>query len=407
MHVLGEATGVTSAHVFENVGSEINSTHSLRLAGWESGRSNSTVDDPRLAHLHPAPHFPRWAEVLGRGEIVSGHICDLPDEEREPLSLAGSLSVLAVPIFVNERWWGFIGFEDAENKRDWSSAETDALRAAAGIVAAAIKRDRAETRTASPGRRARSGLSRRRAAGRGTELARCGAPLPAGARRGLRRKPRLSVRERHPRRRPADRKPAIRVGRAGHHPGARQPRHAGHVLRGGRAGTPGRARSPERGVCGPGAGHARRRACALRAAGDPVADGRADLRRRRMVGAHRLRRLHHGTRVEPRRDRRSPDDLELDCRGDRAPARRGGPPRAGAEAARRLRHGARRDLHHRQRPSLRRRQSRGMRVLRRREARPDRPLGRRVPAPAQARDGGRGLGASSCRAGRSAPNGTR
>jgi PAS domain S-box-containing protein len=144
MRVLGEATGVTSAHVFENVGSDFPSTHARRLAGWESGRSNSTVDDPRLAHLQPAPHFPRWAEVLGRGEIVSGHICDLPEEERAPLSLAGSLSVLAVPIFVNERWWGFIGFEDAASKRDWSSAETDALRAAAGIVAAAIKRERAE-----------------------------------------------------------------------------------------------------------------------------------------------------------------------------------------------------------------------------------------------------------------------
>ena len=41
-------------------------------------------------------------------------------------------------------WWGFIGFEDCEHERDWSPAETDALRAAAGIVAAAINRERAE-----------------------------------------------------------------------------------------------------------------------------------------------------------------------------------------------------------------------------------------------------------------------
>ena len=120
------------------------STHTRRLAGWESGRSNSTVDDPRLAHVQPAPHFPRWAEVLGRGDVVSSHIRDLPDDEREALALAGSLSVLAVPIFVKGRWWGFIGFEDAEHHRDWSLAETEALRAAAGIVAAAITRESAE-----------------------------------------------------------------------------------------------------------------------------------------------------------------------------------------------------------------------------------------------------------------------
>ena len=144
MRVLGEATGVTSAHVFENVRSDGPSTHTRRLAGWESGRGNSTVDDPRLAHVQPAPHFRRWAEVLGRGDVVSSHICDLPAEERDALALAGSLSVLAVPIFVQGRWWGFIGFEDAEHRRDWSLAETEALRAAAGIVAAAITRESAE-----------------------------------------------------------------------------------------------------------------------------------------------------------------------------------------------------------------------------------------------------------------------
>ena len=144
MRVLGEATGVTSAHVFENVKADGPSTHTRRLGGWESGRSNSTVDDPRLAHVQPAPHFPRWAEVLGRGDVVSSHVSELPDAERAALALAGSLSVLAVPIFVDGVWWGFIGFEDAEQHRDWSHAETDALRAAAGIVAAAIKRELVE-----------------------------------------------------------------------------------------------------------------------------------------------------------------------------------------------------------------------------------------------------------------------
>ena len=120
MRVLGEATGVTSAYVFENVGADDPSTHTRRIAGWASGRSHSTVDDPRLAHVHPAPHFPRWAEVLGGGGVVSSHIRDLPEDEREALALAGSLSVLAVPIFVECRWWGFIGFEDAERERDWS-----------------------------------------------------------------------------------------------------------------------------------------------------------------------------------------------------------------------------------------------------------------------------------------------
>ena len=87
MRVLGEATGVTSAYVFENVASDDRvDAHAAGSPAGSRAASNSTVDDPRLAHLHPAPHFPRWAEILGRGEVVSSHVRDLPEEERETLA---------------------------------------------------------------------------------------------------------------------------------------------------------------------------------------------------------------------------------------------------------------------------------------------------------------------------------
>jgi PAS domain S-box-containing protein len=102
------------------------------------------VDDPRLGHVRPAPHFRRWATVLAAGEALSSRVHELPDDEREVMELIGALSVVAVPVFVEGTWWGFIGFEDCERERDWSAAETDALRAAAGLVAAGISRERVE-----------------------------------------------------------------------------------------------------------------------------------------------------------------------------------------------------------------------------------------------------------------------
>ena len=72
-------------------------------------------------------------QILAAGEPLSGHVRDLPADEREVLELFGALSYVAVPIFVEGVWWGFIGFEDCEHERDWSVAETDALRAAAGL----------------------------------------------------------------------------------------------------------------------------------------------------------------------------------------------------------------------------------------------------------------------------------
>ncbi len=51
---------------------------------------------------------------------------------------------MTVPIFVDGGWWGFVGFDDCVAEREWTPAETDALRAAASLVAAAIRRERSE-----------------------------------------------------------------------------------------------------------------------------------------------------------------------------------------------------------------------------------------------------------------------
>ena len=141
MRVLGKATAASGAYVFQNVPGD--ETLCFRRAGWAANEM-PMVDDPRLGHLRPAPHFPRWAEILSSGDALSAHVRDLPEDEREVMELFGALSVVAVPIFVEGQWWGFIGFEDSTSERDWSAAETDALRAAAGLVSAAITSERAQ-----------------------------------------------------------------------------------------------------------------------------------------------------------------------------------------------------------------------------------------------------------------------
>ena len=144
MRELGEATRVSRSYVFENVAGLGDVPHATRRVMWAQDGWAATSDDPRLGHVRPAPHFPRWAGVLGRGDVITAKASDLPDEEGEPLSLMGTLSIVAVPVVVDDTWWGFLGFEDCEQEREWSAAETDALRAAAGLIAAAVKRGRTE-----------------------------------------------------------------------------------------------------------------------------------------------------------------------------------------------------------------------------------------------------------------------
>jgi PAS domain S-box-containing protein len=55
------------------------------------------------------------------------------------LEAQGIQAVLSVPIYVEDEWWGFIGFDDVVNKRVWGSVEIEATKAAAHIIAAAIQ----------------------------------------------------------------------------------------------------------------------------------------------------------------------------------------------------------------------------------------------------------------------------
>src|SRR5690606_27784273 len=56
----------------------------------------------------------------------------------------GILSIVVVPVFVNNAWWGFIGFDDCVDERIWTEAEVDALHIAGGVLGAAIEREKRE-----------------------------------------------------------------------------------------------------------------------------------------------------------------------------------------------------------------------------------------------------------------------
>jgi PAS domain S-box-containing protein len=78
------------------------------------------------------------------GDSVHGHVRELPGQERPLLEGGGIKSVAVVPVFAGEEWWGNLGLAACHEERSWSPAEIDALRAAAGLVGAAIKQERGE-----------------------------------------------------------------------------------------------------------------------------------------------------------------------------------------------------------------------------------------------------------------------
>jgi len=146
---LGEATQVSRVYLFatfrvpdgEGPGEEF-----LRqILEWTAPGIEPQIGNPELQHLPvAAPGLREWAELLAAGQIVAGLPRELTREQRELLESQGIRSIVMVPVFVSGQWWGFIGFDDCATERQWSPVETEALRAAADTLGAAIQGGRAE-----------------------------------------------------------------------------------------------------------------------------------------------------------------------------------------------------------------------------------------------------------------------
>lgn len=111
---------------------------------WVAEGIKPEIDNPELQNLPVDDILPRWKTVLSKGDMINGFVKDFPQSERDILEPQNIISILVLPIFVQDEWWGFIGFDECTGERVWHPLEIDALRSAANTIGATIQRQEAE-----------------------------------------------------------------------------------------------------------------------------------------------------------------------------------------------------------------------------------------------------------------------
>lgn len=143
---LGEAAQASRIYIFQN--------HPPTPTGdilidqkyeWVAEGITPEIDNPDLQNLSLDEVLPRWKTTLGNREIISGFVKDFPQSERDILEPQNIVSILVLPIFVNDEWWGFIGFDECTGERVWQPLEIEALRTASNNIGATIQRQEAES----------------------------------------------------------------------------------------------------------------------------------------------------------------------------------------------------------------------------------------------------------------------
>jgi len=143
---LGNAADVSRVYIFENHWENGQRLLTSQRYEWCAAGIQPQIDDPTLQNFdYLAVGFDHFLATLQRGEVVSGRVRDFPPAEQAEFSRQGILSILIIPIFVQQQLWGFIGFDECRSERTWQPYEVDTLRTAANLFGAFFERRKAET----------------------------------------------------------------------------------------------------------------------------------------------------------------------------------------------------------------------------------------------------------------------
>ena len=115
-------------------------TYTTQIHEWSEGAAPQqgnelTVDVP----LDDMPGG--WKDTLRRGQCVNGPVLSLPQDMQAHLLPQGIVSILVVPVFLRDEFWGFIGFDDCHSTRTFSGEEETMLRSGSLLIANAMLRD--------------------------------------------------------------------------------------------------------------------------------------------------------------------------------------------------------------------------------------------------------------------------
>jgi len=85
--------------------------------------------------------MPDWERKFARNNCVNSIVREMLPEERAQLEPQGIVSILLVPVYVRDEFWGFVGFDDCRNERLFTENEVSILQSGSLLIANALLRN--------------------------------------------------------------------------------------------------------------------------------------------------------------------------------------------------------------------------------------------------------------------------
>ena len=137
---VGECVKVDRIYYFQNsVNERTGEPETSQRLEWSSDGLPSQINNPNLQNV-PFSAVEDFMQPLSQNRPFKAIVNEMQDSGTKRLLLEQDIkSILVFPIWVNKKFWGFVGFDDCQNERDWSQDDISFLKTITSNLSSAIE----------------------------------------------------------------------------------------------------------------------------------------------------------------------------------------------------------------------------------------------------------------------------
>lgn len=140
LRVIGETVDVSRVYIFEDFN---HGQHTRNTYEWCAEGVEPEIDN--LKELSYKEDLPSFIKLLEQNGVVhSSDVSTMEADMRNHLEPQGIKALMVHPIFLNNERFGFVGFDEVRNPREWNTSEVKLLRSVAGILSNAFSEQKAK-----------------------------------------------------------------------------------------------------------------------------------------------------------------------------------------------------------------------------------------------------------------------
>ena len=137
IELVGTSADVDRVNIWQNeiIDGEL---HFVLAYKWQAGFHMEDILPIGLKF--PYRDRPEWKNMFLRGEYFNGPLSEMPPDDQVFLGQYNIKSIVIIPLFLQNRFWGFISFTDFRSERTFPEDEINILRLVSLMIASAVNR---------------------------------------------------------------------------------------------------------------------------------------------------------------------------------------------------------------------------------------------------------------------------